>query len=312
MTNPSESAEASATAKEDAHKENEKKLKFYSKVGKILFIVGIIWTILMFFHPARSHAILGMGDIVSDPASYGYYAQQIEVMAAELEKLEESYDELMKHTEKLQDITDKMQGYYTKARATSDQIKGFVDSVSEVPHSFSDLQSKWFKIKGQIETIAGGKEMLDEIFGDIRKLGDDGRSIYEIINDRYQSKQQVLKDAIAASNKDLSSVGEDLDEIHQLANEISQTKTLKESQDLANLILIKQLIVQRRLLSSFNRFSMAQSMISFEGVSDEVSDQIKIQLNEGKSQKVERKYLKDKFRNPNIDSSTITSNDLLW
>ena len=107
-------------------------------------------------------------------------------------------------------------------------------------------------------------------------------------------------------------MGEDLDEIQQLANEIGKTKTLKESQDLANLILIKQLIVQRRLLSSFNRFSMAQSMISFEGVSDEVSSEIKVQLNEAKNQKVERKYLKDKFRNPNIDSSTITSNDLLW
>lgn len=283
------------------------------RLGIICLMAGVIFLIFMwFFHPSRANAILGMGDIVSDPASYGYYAEQIEAMAAELEKLEESYDELTKHTEKLQDITDKMQGYYSKAKATADQIKGFVDSVSEVPHSFSDLQSKWFKIKGQIETIAGGKEMLDKIFGDIRKLGDDGRSVYEIINDRYQSKQQVLKDTIAASNKDLSSVGEDLAEIHQLASEISQTKTLKESQDLANLILIKQLIVQRRLLSSFNRFSMAQSMISFEGVSDEVSNEIKVQLNEGKSQKVERKYLKDKFRNPNIDSSTITSNDLLW
>ena len=312
MTTQSESAEANATAKEEVRKKNEKKMKFYSKVGKILFIIGIIWTILMFVNLNRAEAILGMGDIVSDPASYGYYAEQIEAMAAELEKLEESYDELTQHTEKLQNITDKMQGYYTKAKATADQIQSFVDSVSEVPHSFSDLQSKWFKIKGQIETIAGGKEMLDQIFGDIRKLGNDGRSIYEIINDRYQSKQQVLKDSIAASNKDLSSVDEDLNEIQQLANEIGQTKTLKESQDLANLILIKQLIVQRRLLSSFNRFSMAQSMISFEGVSDEVSNEIKVQLGEGKSQKAERKYLKDKFRNPDIDSSVITSEDLKW
>jgi len=312
MTIQSETAETQKAAKDQARKENEKKMKFYSKVGKVLFIIGIIWTIFWFFNPARSHAILGMGDIVSDPASYGYYAQQIEALAAELEKLEESYDELTKHTEKLQNITDKMQGYYTKAKATADKIQSFVDSVSEVPHSFSDLQNKWFTIKGQIETIAGGKEMLDKIFGDIRKLGDDGRSIYEIINDRYQSKQQVLKDAIAASNKDLSSVGEDLDEIQQLANEIGKTKTLKESQDLANLILIKQLIVQRRLLSSFNRFSMAQSLISFEGVSDEVSNEIKVQLGEGKSQKAERKYLKEKFRNPNIDSSVITSEDLKW
>ena len=312
MINQSESAETNATAKEEARKENEKKMKFYSKVGKILFIVGIIWTILMFVNLKRASAILGMGDIVSDPASYGYYAEQIEAMAAELEKLEESYDELTQHTEKLQNITDKMQGYYTKAKATADQIKGFVDSVSEVPHSFSDLQNKWFRIKGQIETIAGGKEMLDQIFGDIRKLGDDGRSIYEIINDRYQSKQQVLKDAIAASNKDLSGVGDELDEIQQLANEIGRTQTLKESQDLANIILIKQLIVQRRLLSSFNRFSMAQSLISFEGVRDDVSSEIKVQLVEGKSQKAERKYLKEKFRKPNIDSSTITSNDMLW
>lgn len=310
MTSKNEATEVSLMAEEEVRK--EKTMQFYSKVGKVLFIIGIIWTIVMFFHLNRAHAILGMGDIVSDPGSYAYYAEQIEGMALELEKLEESYGELMKHMEKLQNITDKMQGYYDKAQATANKIQGFVDSVSEVPHSFSELQSKWFKIKGEIATIAGGKEMLDKIFGDIRRLGEDGRSIYEIINDRYQSKQEILKDSIAASNKDLSSVGNDLAEIQNLANEIGKTKTIKESQDLANVILIKQLLVQRRLLSSFNRFSMAQSMISFEGISDEVNNEIKGQLAEGKSQKAERKYLKEKFRNPGIDSSVITSQDLKW
>lgn len=100
-----------------------------------------------------------------------------------------------------------------------------------------------------------------------RNVGLEARKV--LVKSQNQTRAQATHEAIVDSERIINSVNENLDELSSLANQVDQTQTGKEAQDLANRLLLEILTVQQQQLQLLARLARAEQLQSFDGLKAE-------------------------------------------
>lgn len=250
-------------------------------VKRLTFIVLLVWSSLGF-------PLGGVGDVVTDPGSYAYYAEQIKAATEQINALNKQ----IKNLENLIQIQRVMEGgitavagdligVYNNAVDLVKATKRLKKTTDELP---SELQNRYYKeIEGSKDTLEGFEKMEKFLAKNYRNplSGDYDPLKYDLF--RNMVEQSALKDILNNTSQSLSMTGERVETIDNLANKIDETQNVKDSADLSNRLLTEILIVLHEMNVTMNQFSQIQALgkyhdaegaqAAYEAVKDRTEDQ---------------------------------------
>ena len=236
--------------------------------------------------PAHAWAILGMGDIVSDPASYGYYIQQISEMGKQTQEAIKQVQTLGGIRTTVEDTQRAITGTYNRGMGLINDVERLQKRVGSTPSTLDGNFRKWSGIVGSASSLAGragstadraaghyydAREVLDDNFEDprTRKKSGGTRAPNFSADRQYQIGQSSLKDAVAAAEGTLQELPKRLSTLSGLAEQIDRTKNLKDAADLQNRFLAEILQTLHELVAITARLGEAQALQNYKGVDDE-------------------------------------------
>lgn len=221
--------------------------------------------------PKNGYCIFGVGDIVSDPASYSYYVEQIAVATDNFEKVKEQVETAKKTFDEAQKTRQSLEGAYNHAIGTIADLQRIQKEISENPAAMLKYANKFMEKEG-----SGGwenaEDAIKEIFIDPRKI-DNQIDRFKDINKKYHVRQKNLEQAINEAEKIHASMPERYSAIEEMAKKIDNTENLKSSSDLGNNLLAEILRAITDLISLTAYIGEAQAIVNIEGVDDEITQQ---------------------------------------
>jgi hypothetical protein len=228
--------------------------------------------------PAPSaFAILGMGDIVSDPGSYGYYVQQIS-------EAQKAVSEAQKQVETLggiKTIADKAQravvGNYNRAMGLVSDLQRLQKRIESTPTTIQGAAKKWLSLGndgleiGEDGFVAVGK-LLDTHWIDPRDISKSAERLKKL-DQIYQVKQASLRGNIESSDEILRTMPQRLKTIEGLAEQIDHTENIKDAQDLSNRFLAEILKILSEMTAIAAKIGESYALLNYQGASEQVLQQ---------------------------------------
>jgi hypothetical protein len=255
----------------------------HKAISAFLVLAGVLIV------PPHAWAILGMGDIVSDPASYGYYIEQIAAMGKQTQEAIKQVQTLGGIRTTVEENQRAITGTYNRGMGLINDVERLQKRVGSTPSTLDGNFRKWSGIVGNTASMAkkagstadsaadnyyDAREVLDDNFEDPRARRKPGstRSGPNYSADRqYQIGQSSLKDAIAAAEGTLQALPGRVSTLNGLAKLLDDpgTKNLKDAADLQNRFLAEILSTLHELVAITARLGEAQALQSYTGVNDE-------------------------------------------
>lgn len=244
----------------------------------VTLLIGLFWSAQI----NSAFAIFGVGDVVSDPGSYAYYAEQISVATEQVTELEnmvntaedtlDSIDDMKKSVEK---TYDSVTGIYNRGSRYFDRYKEIESLLEENPRTLEGQYKKWMTLGNKgvnlsgktIDLLGKPEESLEVNFRDPRD------PLYDHLAEldkRYQLRQSALKNSVSQASSLLAGTKQRVATAKDLAGQIDTTQNLKDAQDLTNAFLAEILIALNDLLRLTAHMAESEGLINFAGVDDEV------------------------------------------
>ncbi|WP_022669449.1 hypothetical protein [Desulfospira joergensenii] len=227
--------------------------------------------------PLNAFALFGAGDIVSDVKGYTYYVEMLKLSTKELDKLKKQLETAESALEETKEMRNLMEGTYNHAIGTISDLQSFVQDLKNSPTELQKYAESY--LDSILEGEGGGgdwisaEDILKEIFDDPRLTKDQIEQL-EDLNDKFHMRQKSLDQAINQAESVHASMPERIAKIKELAEKIDvEEKGTKYALDLNNLVLVEILKAINDLISLTAYIGEAQSMVNFEGVSDEAMKQ---------------------------------------
>lgn len=263
--------------------------------------------------PAPSaFAILGAGDIVSDPTSYTYYA-------AEIAAIQKQVVEAQKQVETLggiKTIADKAQravvGNYNRGKAIVGDLQRIRKKLEATPTTLQGIAKKWLTLGnsgleiGEDGFIAVGK-ILDTTWIDPRDLKRNVERLKKL-DQIYQVKQASLRGNIEASDEILRAMPERLKKIEDLAEQIDQTDNIKDAMDLNNRFQAEILKVLVEMTGIAAKIGESYALLNYQGMSETTSQQ-RAQPPSGGSSGQQEGWAARDLRKKGYDPENMTGKD---
>ena len=264
-------------------------------------MVSVVIIGLMIVFPKNGYCIFGMGDIVSDPASYAYFVEQISVATEELEKVKEQVETAKGTLDEAQKMRSSMEGVYNQAIGTIEYLKHIQKEITETPTAMQKYAENFLDFElGSGESWINAEDILKNVFIDPRTITNQTDKFKNILG-KFQLRQKTLEQVINKADKIHAALPEKFTKIKELASRIdAEDKGLKYSQDLSNTILTEILAAITELTSLIGYIGQAQAIVHFEGVDDESAQQHKndLEANKGIDGDWMNEYLKKQGVNP--------------
>nr|AKN40551.1 hypothetical protein [Enterovibrio norvegicus] len=271
-----------------------------------LFKLGIICSSLSF----NAVAVMGVGDIVSDPVSYSYYAQEIEQAGQILKTAQEE----LKYALETKDLTLKtvknLEGTLRRAQNTVKSIERFKDQLKRDPWTYAEeyikdpdeLDRDLTRLYSKADrTLNPTRDSYDQW---LEQLGEeDAEGIPNLpakpewISSKQAKDRQAHRDISNALKKSVKAdalISVQLDDLQYLSDLTNGAMSQKDATDVGNAIGLKMIENQTQiitLLSSINR-----SMVNL------ASREIK--TNDGKALSELQSLTSDKFNKTALDGNS--------
>ncbi len=279
-------------------------------------IIVILLSTLSIICPSVSFAVFGVGDIVSDPGAYSYYVEQIEVATQKLEALQE---QIKKQTailsvakeqyEQVIKLKNTLEGAYNYGVRTVAKLRKLQEEIGEDPVSAAMKYGDEYFSDSDAEAWVSAKDVTDFIFQDPRKkdkdlnLAEEQTRQIEILTNKYDMRQKMLESAIDEAEKIYEKLPDRYEAIGDIAAQIDQAETIKQSADINNTINTEILKSITDLTLLVAKLGEAKIALEYEGVDEEISKRIKAEL-ESNEEKIDNykpfeDYLNKKGINPN-------------
>lgn len=256
-------------------------------------------------------AILGMGDIVSDPGSYGYYVQQIKEAQKAVSEAQKQVDTLGG----IKTIADKTQravmGNYNRGKGLVTDLQRLQKKLEATPTTIQGSAKKWLSLGdagleiGEDGFYAVGK-VLDTNWIDPRDLKKNVERLKKL-DQIYQVKQASLRGNIEASDEILRTMPQRLKTIEGLVEQIDQTENIKDAQDLSNRFLAEILKVLAEMSAIAAKIGESYALMNYQGVSEATMQQ-RMQTQSGGSGSTEGWAARD-LRKKGYDPQNMTGKD---
>lgn len=214
------------------------------------------------------HAVMGVGDIVSDPQSYSYYGQQLTKTIEQIKVAQETAKTALETKDLASKTVKNLQGTLRRAQDVVDKVNrlkkhisddslGYAENMIKDPDDASrDLK----RIYGSVDRAANPTRENIEEWKEL--FGDDGETIngkpdwVNVNRVKNARRSDELQNAIKKSAKADALIGIQLDELEKLAGLSNGAMTQKDATDVGNAILLSMVENQQKvieLLSSMNR-----------------------------------------------------------
>jgi hypothetical protein len=217
-------------------------------ISRIIFIALIIFT----------HKTFAFGNIVSDPVSHSHILESISTLNELKQKAEDQLKQLTNIKEQMSGITD------IGAGINFDNPLSQLETLANNP--LATMRPSVMELTGadkinysNRESIEGG---IDKIFAPIK----DGDDVFKNENLKADYKQVAMKSAIVTSEKILNESKERSERIKKQIAKINQTQSIKESQDLSNLLLAEQLLQGEQIIQLLAESTKFQAAQNYHGV----------------------------------------------
>lgn len=245
-------------------------------------IVALVLAVLSAV-PSQARAV---GDVVTDPKSYGYYVQQLKEMGKQTQEAIKQVQTLGGIRTTVEDTQRAVTGTYNRGMGLINDVERLKKRVGSDPSTLDGNFRKWSGIVGSASSMAGrvestadraaghyydAREILDDNFEDprTRKKSGGTRTPNFSADRQYQIGQSSLKDAVAAAEGTLQELPKRVSTLSGLAEQIDGTKNLKDAADLQNRFLAEILQTLHELVSITARLGEAQALQSYTGVNDD-------------------------------------------
>ena len=213
-------------------------------------------TLLLSLTFNNTYAVFGVGDIVSDPGSYGYYVEQLKSMSDQLEQfneINEKTDQILNDAHEIFNFSKGVQNKFKDEQAIYNTYRNTLNGLQRKKLDFS----RGFDPKDLRDVIDIN---LDGIYVD----PDD-----PLFNTDYMKKsrnyerQRLLKQSLIKSEEKLTEVGQSYELINEYAKQAQQTRSVKASNDLQNTILLEILKSVNSLVEVMSTLGQAEMALKY-------------------------------------------------
>lgn len=239
--------------------------------------LSLILVVALALPVPTAFAILGMGDIVSDPTSYSYYVQQIKEAQKQLAEAQKQVETLGG----IKTVADKTQravmGNYNRAMGLVTDLQRLQKKLESTPTTMQGMAKKWLSLGdagleiGEDGFVSVGK-LLDTNWIDPRDIKKNVERLKKL-DQIYQVKQASLRGNIEASDEILRTMPQRLKTIEGLVEQIDQTENIKDAQDLSNRFLAEILKVLAEMAAIAAKIGESYALMNYKGVSEETMQQ---------------------------------------
>lgn len=196
--------------------------------------------------------------VVTDPASYTYYIEQLRQLTSQLETARNQLDSIKQ-------VQRDLTGMYNRAR-------GLVEDLKRVEEEYRDIEGIIARGGPSVGIPSiGGFEDIQKV---INKTFEDSRTRSSTkggmagADARHQVQQEALKGVIGNSERLLSGIADRMAKLRELAAQIDGTANVKDAMDLNNRISVETLRVLIDMLAVAAQNNQAQSLFNYSGVTD--------------------------------------------
>ncbi|EKO3958194.1 hypothetical protein F6H23_004244 [Vibrio fluvialis] len=232
------------------------------------FLVGLVAATVSF----NTWSIMGVGDIVSDPISYTYYAQEIQQGVDMLKTGQESLKTALETKDLALKTVKNLEGSLRRAQRALDEIERFKERVEKDPWTYGERVIK--------DPEKAGDE-LERLYNKVDRSANPTRSSYdewrELFNEEADEnepklpknadwisikqamerrKNKELNDTFKRSVKADAMIDIQLEDTQALADLANAAMTQKDATDVGNGIMLKMVAQNQQiieLLSGMNR-----------------------------------------------------------
>ena len=236
------------------------------KTQSIGFIILIITGFVL--NNKDAHAILGAGDVVSDPISYSYYVEQIEAATEQIEKAKEQVENLAGLRDQVDNLTEQFRGNYNRALNLVNAVGDLYKEIDTIPSSFDAAENEFKSLTGDYDAYTKVDKNLNKAFNDPRRKNYNPHLIDVY---KYNLQQLDKKNVIRASEGILEKQRERIETLQDISGQIDTTVNAKDATDLNNRFLAELVRGQIEILAVLVRMSKMNALDSYSGYEDDVA-----------------------------------------
>ena len=225
---------------------------------------------------SNSWGVFGVGDIVSDPGSYAYYAEQIasatEQVSALTEQLEQvkSLVNLQKLTEKgVTSMAGDMIGIYNNAIDFVDATDELIETSVELP---TELENQFYKELGDSEDTLKGFERMEKFLDS--KYNDPLSADFDPIRFaffRSEIEKTAADTLLKSAAQRLSETAPRIETLADLAAKIDDTENIKDAADLNNRFNGEILLVLTEINDTFQQLAQLEAFGKLKGGKSDIA-----------------------------------------
>lgn len=198
--------------------------------------------------------------VVSDPGAYSRQAQIIAEAQKQLQAVKDMVNEAKNITKNLEGNLGRGQGSEETLRDLKDALEGIMPSM------LTTIDGEKID-SSDIETI---NSALDDIFVSVEREPIESKLT---ANQREAYRQRTLRAAVSYSEYILTDMEKSLNKLENLSNEIDETETLKDAQDLNNRFMQEMLNNQTKMIMLMAQLVRAEGAYKLEGVAEDETGQ---------------------------------------
>jgi len=251
---------------------------------------------------SNAWALFGAGDIVSDPTSYTYYVEQIKQATEQLENLQEQLETAKNIYGEVEDMRKQLIGAYDQATGMVNDLSNIREEIENNPTAMAKYAKKFLSHEMGDDDFVDPRVLIEGIFKDPRMPQEKVEKL-KTLNEKYHARQKTLEDAITESEKTLNGMPERYELLEDLAGRIDSTPNVKAAMDLNNRILAEILKILTDHLALVAHIGEAQSIVNFDGATDEATAQREQEIEENIEKSSEYAPLQEYLDANGIDTS---------
>jgi hypothetical protein len=270
---------------------------------------GVLITLLVanLFLATPAYAALA----VSDSGAYAYWATQIEKAVKQIEELQGIIDKGQEIKTETINVYNTLKGNYDRAKGFMDGMNNLMGKIENSPYTTKAQLEGWIDQVGDgtFEDLLSPEDVLEAVFNDPRnpeiKIGQNH-------DQRFNTRQIALKDAITNADELLKSMPEMFQRVKELSEQIDQTENMKDSMDLNNRLLLELIQIQLAQLSMQMQFEKAGALVNFQGVQSEAVKERAKRIIEAQSDLEAVKWLKNELQKEGVNTENGSLESLYY
>jgi conjugal transfer/entry exclusion protein len=220
----------------------------------------VIYFCLSMFATSNVAAIGGVGDVVTDPTSYPYYAEQIKIA-------QEAYANAKEHLQtalEAKDIADKtrsnLEGTYRRAQQALSDFKSMREQLENDPARFavkmiedrrdlSDVKNDTArKVQSVFDPVKSSMDDINELAGNDASGNEWSSDWISVKAAQKKVVQEELQRAIVDAEVAESLTASQLKNIEDLASKANSAVTQKDATDVTNALLLQMIDQNQQLI----------------------------------------------------------------